>query len=644
MTASTSWIGRTWRRIPISLRRSPLALAGAVWLILLVVASLLASHVAPYGPLIQNLNEIHSGPTLQHLLGTDSLGRDILSRLMFGGSAMVVGAVLTTIVAVAVGWPAGIAAGYLGGRLDALISWVADLSFALPAIVILVAVSVISPDNLLLLTLCLGVIASGSVVRLVRNSAMGVRDAGYVDAARVAGVPRRTIMFRHVLPTTGAPLIVLSTQIMSVAVVLLTALSYLGLGGSPEQPSWGAMISDASANISTDPWLLVPTGGVLILTVLALTFIGSTVRDALIPDLPEAASLAPRPLVAVTEVTMPVSDGADGSSSKALLRVRDLTVAFPRSGGLLPVVDGVSFSLTAGTTVGLVGETGCGKSVTALSIPDLLGSGGRRTGGSVHLGDLELSALSERQWRDVRGNRIGFISQEPLVALDPSFTVQSQLSEVIRRHRSVNRSEANALVQTMLGEVGITEAAAVAARYPHELSGGMAQRVSIALALSGQPELLIADEPTTALDVTVQAGILDLLRDLVARTNMALLLVTHDFGVVADICDRVVVMYAGQVVEEGPVDQVLSHPRHPYTMALLRSRPELGTAGQELATIAGRVPAPEEWPTGCRFAERCPYATTACRVVPVVVTTVDGHGARCIRQKEIADELMMVTP
>jgi peptide/nickel transport system permease protein len=626
------------RRSLRAIGHSPLAVAGAVWLALLVIASVFASHLAPYGPLTQNLNEIHAGPGLHHLLGTDSLGRDVLSRLMYGGSAMVLGAVVTTAVAVALGLPAGLAAGYVGGWADALISWVADLSFALPAVVILVAVSVISPNNLILLTVTLGVIAAGSVIRLIRNSARGVRDALFVDAARVGGVRPYRIVARHILPTAAAPLVVLSTQIMAIAVVLLTTLSYLGLGGSPEQPSWGAMIADASQNISIDPWLLVPTGGVLILTVLALTFVGSTARDAIASVRPVAGAIPPPQLRPPASPTEPPS-AANGNQPAPLLVVRDLEITFPRSGAFHAVVDGVDFTLNAGSTLGLVGETGCGKTVTALAIPGLLGAGGRTTRGSIRLGGRELTTMSDRELDRIRGSLIGFISQEPLAALDPSFTVQSQLGEAARRHDHCTRAAARARVRTMLTEVGINDPERVARSFPHQLSGGMAQRVAIALALSGRPELLLADEPTTALDVTVQADILDLLRGLVEERQMAMLFVTHDFGVVADICDRVAVMYAGQIVEDGPVDDVLGHPAHPYTMALLRSRPELGSVDHDLATIDGTVPLPEEWPTGCRFADRCAFARDTCRSGAVALVARRSHGVRCIRSEEIAAEI-----
>jgi peptide/nickel transport system permease protein len=640
MTRDAATPATPLRRSLRSIGHSPLAVAGVLWLALLVVASLFASHLAPYGPLTQNLDQIHAGPGLHHLLGTDSLGRDVLSRLMYGGSSMVLGAVLTTAVAVALGLPAGLGAGYLGGWLDALISWVADLSFALPAVVILVAVSVISPNNLILLTVTLGVIAAGSVIRLIRNSARGVRDASYVDAARVAGVGRRKIIVRHILPTAAAPLVVLATQIMAIAVVLLTTLSYLGLGGSPEQPSWGAMISDASQNISIDPWLLVPTGGVLILTVLALTFVGSTARDAIASVRAVAGAPPPKPGPAVPAAAAPADPASDSNGHRApLLEIRDLEITFPRAAAIHAVVDGVHLSVAAGTTLGLVGETGCGKTVTALAIPGLLGAGGRTTRGSIRLGGLELTTMSERELDRIRGSRIGFISQEPLAALDPSFTVQSQLGEAARRHDHCDRATARARVRAMLAEVGISDPERVARSFPHQLSGGMAQRVAIALALSGRPELLIADEPTTALDVTVQADILDLLRGLVDQRQMALVLVTHDFGVIADICDRVAVMYAGQIVEEGSVDDVLGHPAHPYTMALLRSRPEFGTVGQDLATIEGTVPLPENWPVGCRFADRCEFAQDRCRSGAIALTTQRSHGVRCIRVEEIAAQV-----
>jgi peptide/nickel transport system permease protein len=277
--------------------------------------------------------------------------------------------------------------------------------------------------------------------------------------------------------------------------------------------------------------------------------------------------------------------------------------------------------------------------MSVLAVPGLVPAPGVVSGGSILFDGIELVGASGRVLRRVRGNRIGFISQEPMTALDPSFTVGSQLGEVLRRHGRISRRTARSRCNELLREVGIPDPAATAKRFPHQISGGMAQRVAIAMALSGEPDLLIADEPTTALDVTVQAEILDLLRGLSERHNMALLLVTHDLGVVADICDHVAVMYAGQIVEQGSAGELLSDPKHPYTIGLLSSMPGAGKAGTTLAAIPGTVPVPRDWPAWCRFEPRCALAAEACRAGAIALSDLGpGRLSRCVRVAELAGE------
>jgi peptide/nickel transport system permease protein len=263
----------------------------------------------------------------------------------------------------------------------------------------------------------------------------------------------------------------------------------------------------------------------------------------------------------------------------------------------------------------------------------LLPASGRLLSGSVCFDGVDIVQLPERQRANLRGKRIAFISQDPMLALDPCFTVLSQLSEIVRgHHHDLSRAAAKQRVLQLLSAVGLPDPEAVARRFPFQLSGGMAQRVAIAIAISGDPELLIAVEPTTALDVTTQAEILDLLRELAASRGLAVLLVTHDFGVVADFCDRAVVMYAGQIVETGTVDEIFAHPAHPYTAVLLRSDPHRAPVGEELPALRGQVPLPRDWPTGCRLAARCPIATEVCTENPIALVEVaPGHCSRCIR-------------
>ena len=292
--------------------------------------------------------------------------------------------------------------------------------------------------------------------------------------------------------------------------------------------------------------------------------------------------------------------------------------------------------------LGLVGESGCGKTMTALSLLGLLPSGVSATGGQILWNGKNLAAATEREMEGIRGRDIALISQEPMRALDPMFTVGYQLTAAIRRLRKVGKAEARAEALSLLEKVGIVDAERILKTYPHQISGGMAQRVAIALALSGRPRLLVADEPTTALDVTVQAEILSLLRSLVKDTGMSVVMVTHDLGVVADICDNVAVMYAGQVVENGRTANILDNPRHPYTLALLAADPHANTAAdmpERLATISGQVPQPKDWPTGCRFMARCQFAGSACAApVPLLPSGSEDGLVRCVKADELAVE------
>jgi peptide/nickel transport system ATP-binding protein/oligopeptide transport system ATP-binding protein len=327
-------------------------------------------------------------------------------------------------------------------------------------------------------------------------------------------------------------------------------------------------------------------------------------------------------------------------SSGPLLEVRDLQTSFLLGGrGPIVAVDGIGFTVDRGETVAIVGESGSGKSVTALSIMRLLPARvGHITAGSIRLGGRELTDLPEAEMRGVRGKEIGMVFQEPMTSLNPVHSVGAQIAEVLMEHEEMSGKEARERAIEMLVTVGISEPGRRVDSYPHEMSGGMRQRAMIAMALACSPSLLIADEPTTALDVTIQAQILDLLEELQERLGMAIIFITHDLGVVAQMARRVVVMYAGQVVESGGVAEIFHHPRMPYTAGLIGSIPRLGSSArdQRLRTIPGNVPALAELGDGCRFASRCPHRQSACTAgTPPLEQVSDGHEVRCLRWREL---------
>jgi oligopeptide/dipeptide ABC transporter ATP-binding protein len=322
---------------------------------------------------------------------------------------------------------------------------------------------------------------------------------------------------------------------------------------------------------------------------------------------------------------------------KDLLRVSGLTTAFlTKGGGTVRAVDDVSFTVRQGETVCVVGESGSGKSVTSLSVMRLIeNEGGLITSGEICFDSRDLAQLDQDSMRKIRGSELGMIFQEPMTALNPVFTIGDQIAESVLLHTNSSKKQAWNRALEMLRLVGISEPAVRAAQYPHQLSGGLRQRVMIALAVACEPKLLIADEPTTALDVTIQAQILDLLRDLKDRLGMSLLLITHDMGVAAETADRIVVMYAGKVTEEASVTNVFDAPHHPYTQGLLASIPGRKTPrGGRLHAIAGTIPALGEMPSGCRFHPRCPFARDACQDEQPVLREIDGRFVACLRAEE----------
>jgi oligopeptide/dipeptide ABC transporter ATP-binding protein len=522
------------------------------------------------------------------------------------------------------------------------------------------------PQNEDAAMLVLGVLGAPGVLRVVRGATLQVRDDLYIAAARVSGVSHSRIVVRHVLPRIKGPVIVQASLFASAALLFETGLGFLGLATNPLEPTWGGMVAEAFTVITRDSWLLYPSGATIALCILAFGVLGDAIRDATAtadgterpararrrtrrpspaPVSPAAVSPAPVSPAAVSPAAVSpaaspagpaVPAGPAAPAPDAVLDVAGLTVTVAAPDGDRVLVDDVRLSVAPGETVGLLGESGCGKSITALAILRLLPPAVEVSGGRVTFEGQDITALPGRAFARLRGSGLGYVSQEPMSSLDPAYTVGAQLGEVVRRHDRCSRPAARRRVSELLAQVKIPDPGAVAGKYPHELSGGMAQRVALAIALAGRPRLLVADEPTTALDVTVQSHILALLRDLQRETGMAILLVTHDWGVVADICHRVVVMYAGQPVEFADAQAMFDQPRHPYTEGLLRSSPAVAAHGERLPSMPGRVPAPGSWPDGCRFADRCRLATEECRRAPVPVTELPGgRETRCVHSDDL---------
>jgi peptide/nickel transport system permease protein len=618
------------------LLRDPLGVTAAAILAIIVVACAAAPLIAPYNPDATSFTAELSGPTGSHLLGTDELGRDILSRLLYGGQPTLLAAAEATVIAIVIGTVLGVASGYLKGWTDRVLSVWSDLLLTLPVLVILVVVVSVFPTSLYPAMIPLGLLLSAAPMRVLRSVTMAVREDAYIEAARVSGLSHWQIMRRHIMARIRGPIVVQATLVAAVAVILTSGLAFLGFGVQVPAPSWGTMVAEAASQYQQQPWFLVPTGGIIALTVLSLGLLGDALRDAVAEQWTGRPARGTRKRGSAflgrgpARPSRQAADVRQAPPPGGVLQVRDLSIDVPGPAGDITLVSGISFDLVAGRTLAIVGESGCGKSVTARALLGIAPPGGR-IAGSIQFDGAELAGAREAQWRGIRGRRIAFIGQEPMSGLDPAQTIGSALTEIVRAYSGCGRKQARQRAIALLGRVRIDDPQRVARLYPHQVSGGMAQRVTIARALAGDPEILVADEPTTALDVTIQADILALLRSLQLTSEIAVLLVTHDWGVVAGLADDVLVMYAGQAVEQAVAEVVFDQPRHPYTEALLGSDPHGATPGTPLPAIAGTVPAPGHWPSGCRFADRCRYATPECTVAePALEDTAPGHRARCI--------------
>lgn len=576
--------GRTSRRLRAFLGNPMGVVAGAV-LLAIVAASVLAPLLAPQDPNLVVLSEALRPPSGDHPLGTDGNGRDILSRLLWGGRvSLQAGAIMVT-VALLCGIPAGLLAGYRAKWFDGVSSWLFNMLMSLPEILIIIVVIASLGSGLAPTMITLGVLASPDIFRLTRSAVIGVREELYFDAARVAGLSDVRIIFRHVLSVVLGPVLVRSSFIFGMAIIVQSGLEFLGFG-DPQRPSWGGELSNAFQNFHRAPELVIAPGVAIGLTVMALVLFGTALADSLGISLRRRTTRAARPArtddtpvdrietgetpadrAAVVDAPVPAAPPAD-----ALLRVEDLAVRYVAEDGTTKeVVRGVSLHVARGEVLGLVGESGSGKSQTSFAILGLLPPDATVSARQLALDGQSLVGLRESELRKLRGTRMAYVPQEPMSNLDPSFTIGAQLTKPMRHRLGLSRKAATARALDLLDRVGIPDPPRTLAAHPHQLSGGMAQRVLIAGAVSCDPELLIADEPTTALDVTVQAEVLELLRGLQRERDMGLVLVTHNLGVVADICDRVAVMRDGLIVEQQPVAGLFANPRHEYTRMLLNA-------------------------------------------------------------------------
>ncbi|SED90880.1 N-terminal TM domain of oligopeptide transport permease C [Arthrobacter alpinus] len=575
--------------------KNPMGLIAVVVLAVMVLMAVLANVLAPFDPNFANIGKTLANPDAANLLGTDSVGRDVWSRLVFGARTTLLSAILCAVVAVGIGLPSGLIAGYYAGKFDGIANWVVNLLMALPGIIVLLTVRAAFGPSVWISMIAFGVLLSPGYFRLTRTAVQSVRNELYVDAARVAGLSDWAIIVRHIFSVVRAPIIIQTAIVCGVAISIQSGLEFLGLG-DPTVATWGVMLSEGFKNVYLNPTLLLWPALAIGATIGALVLLGNAVRDAL-EDAEKIKPAKRGSVEALSGRTVPgraQREAVEAGTEHHLVKVSHLGVGYPQAdGSVKKVVDDVSFHVDRGEVLGIVGESGSGKSQTAFSILGLLPDAARIVAGSIQFDGKYTVAptddrVSQGRLSEFRGKRISYIPQEPMSNLDPAFTIGHQLVTPMVRVLGISKAEAKARALKLLDDVGIRFPEKTFKAYPHEVSGGMAQRVLIAGAISCEPDLIIADEPTTALDVTVQADVLDLIRDLQKRLNVGVILVTHNFGVVADLCDRVAVMQDGRLVEDGNVRDILRNPKDPYTKKLLGSMLE-GKEPMTMLVSAGSV-------------------------------------------------------
>lgn len=603
----------------------------------LVIIPFAAPLITGADPTQMAIPQRFAAPSLDHWLGQDEFGRDRLARILYGGQVSLTVAFVATSLAAVVGTLFGLFGAYFRGPFEYFTTRLADVVVCFPPILLaLLVVTLFGPGAGTLIAV-LSVLYVPAFARIAFAEALRVSALDFVEASRALGTPSSRIVMRTVLPNIAGPLSVQYSLTAAAAITIESGLSFLGLGVVPPAPSWGQMIRGARAFMNQEPLGIFLPCLALTLTIYIINIFCDRLRDTLDPKGAGSAKdsvSVPRKDVAAVIPELPQS---------VVAAVKGLRLQIGKNDSKVDLIDDVSLTLRANECTALVGESGSGKSLSSLALMGLLPDQVRQKEGQLLLrrkgGDVvDLGVQSAAELEGLRGNDVAMIFQEPMTSLNPVHKIGAQMVEAILAHRSTTSKEAaRARAIELLDLVGINEAERRFDGYPHQLSGGMRQRVMIAMALSCEPKLLIADEPTTALDVTIQAEVIELLQRLRHEyaEGLGLLFISHNLGIVSEIADRVAVMYSGQVVEEGPVQTILHAPRHPYTCALLESMPashnDIHSArGDRLKAISGTPPLPHARPSGCAFRDRCPIAAPECALQrPALLPIGDDHTVRC---------------
>jgi peptide/nickel transport system ATP-binding protein/peptide/nickel transport system permease protein len=584
--------------------RTPVGIAASVGLAALIVLAIVAPLLWSADANKLDLLAISQGSSHAHPFGTDALGRDILHRVLVATRLSVSLAVLAACLGAGIGIPIGALPAVVGGRIGRLVTGFINLSVAFPTLLVAIFVAAVVGVGARGAVAGIAIAVAPYFARLTQTLSSSVAGSDYLAAARMLGVGRQRLLRRHILPNVAEPLLITTTIAIGDALLALAGLSFLGLGVQPPQYDWGRMLNEGLDRIYVTPIVALAPAVAITLGALTFTLFGEVLAKAAAGDgVPRRRRSAATPVAEPRPHAEPRADG--------VLSLRDLTVSFP--GGSIPV-RGVSLEVAPGEIVGIVGESGSGKTLTAMAIADLLPASARMTAGSFDLLGRDPRLLGDGERRRLLGRSLAVVYQDPTSALNPALRVGRQLGEVAEVHDGLSKSSAQVRAVDRLRSVRIGKPEARVRQYPHEFSGGMRQRAVIAMGLMIEPKLIVADEPTTALDVTVQQQILRLLREVNATNGSAAIFISHDVAVVSQLCRRVLVMYAGRIVEELDVSTLVAGPAHPYTAALVASVPTMETdRARPLASIPGRAPGPYDDSPGCPFAPRCPRVSERCR-------------------------------
>jgi oligopeptide/dipeptide ABC transporter ATP-binding protein len=579
-------------------------------LIIAILVAVFAPLIAPYeqgATTSVGIGDIYQPPSAAHWFGTDDAGQDVLTNFIYGARVSLTVGFFAAFISIVIGGVFGLVAGFFGGRWENFLMRFTDIMLVIPDLPLTVVIVALTKPSLWNIIFVIGILGWTTTARVVRPQTLAVKSRKFVLRARAIGASKLHILIQHILPLVLPILVVQAVLAISLAILNESTLSFIGLG-DPSAPSWGQMLNFAFGRGAMSVgawWALVVPGFGIVWVVLSLTLLGQGLEQVLNPRLDTHHLMPSRPAVQKEARAKPIQ-------KDVLLDVQNLSIHYVGEGKApARAVENVSFTLKEGELIGLVGESGCGKTTLMLALLKLLPSAGQIVNGNVFYNGNYLTVMDEEEINKVRWSNISIVFQGAMNALNPVRTVGDQIGEAILKHEpSFPKNKINERVSELLELVGI--ATDHLDHFPHQYSGGMRQRAMIAMALACNPQVIIADEPTTALDVMIQAQILELLDGLRKKLGLAVIFVTHDLGVVAELCDKVLVMYGGVTAEYADVDVIYNDSKHPYTQELLKAFPDLTKPKKKLASIPGYPPRLDNLPTGCRFAPRCPVAFDRC--------------------------------